>query len=352
VWCFNNYPNPNEPWNGWDRAYPGDEYVDWIGIDGYNWGTSQSWSGWQSFKEMLSDLVREISKKYPDKPVMIAEFGSAEDGGNKANWVKDIPSTLKVNMPQVKAIVLFDIRKEADWRTTSSKKAEEAYRSIFKDPYFLSSSEDLINVAVSRPPAEKPAAVAKRAKTPIAIDGDFTPFSGSVPIAMDSDVFLKEGSGWKGPKDLSAKIYLMWDDEFLYMYAKITDDFPLVNSKTDGNIWNGDAIEVAVPDYQIGFGTGDGMANKPSIWIWRKNKASEGKIMAAKTINPTGYILEAKVPWKEIGSIAPKAGGSIAFDIAVDDADQTWSRKQQFVWSGDYLYYKDPDVWGMLKFED
>jgi beta-mannanase len=352
IWCFNNYPNPDMPWNSWDRAYPGDEYVDWIGIDGYNWGTTQSWSGWQSFKEMLSDLVREVSKKYPDKPIMIAEFGSTEDGGNKANWVKEIPSTLRVNMPQVKAIVLFDIKKETDWRTTSSKNAEEAYKSIFKDPYFLSSSEGLINVAVAKVPAEKPVAVAKRTKMPIVIDGDFKPFSGSKPIVMDSDVFLKEGSGWKGPKDLSAKIYLMWDDEFLYMYAKITDNFPLTNSKTKGDIWNGDAIEVTVPDYQIGFGTGDGRANQPSIWIWRNNKPSSGKILAAKTLKPTGYVLEAKVPWKEIGSIAPKAGGSIGFDIAVDDADQTWARKQQFVWSGDYLYYKDPDVWGTLKFEE
>lgn len=352
IWCFNNYPNPDLPWNSWEKAYPGDEYVDWVGIDGYNWGTTQPWSGWQSFKEMSSDLVREVSKKYPNKPIMIAEFGSAEEGGNKANWVKEIPSTLRVNMPQVKAIVLFDIKKETDWRAASSKKAEEAYRSIFKDPYFLGSSEGLINMAVAKAPAEKPVAVAKRTKTPIVIDGDFTPFSGSVPIVMDSDVSLKEGSGWKGPKDLSAKIYLMWDNEFLYMYAKITDDLPLTNSKTNGDIWNGDAIEVTVPGYQIGFGTGDGRANKPIVWIWRNRKPSSGKILVAKTIDPTGYALEAKVPWKEIGSFTPKAGGNIAFDIAVDDADQTWARKQQFVWSGDYLYYKDPDVWGMLRFED
>ena len=30
-------------------TYPGDDYVDYISIDGYNWGTAQSWSGLEVF---------------------------------------------------------------------------------------------------------------------------------------------------------------------------------------------------------------------------------------------------------------------------------------------------------------
>ncbi|MGN6700450.1 MAG: glycoside hydrolase family 26 protein, partial [Thermomicrobiales bacterium] len=33
------------------EVYPGDNYVDWIALVGYNWGTSQSWSGWLSFAD-------------------------------------------------------------------------------------------------------------------------------------------------------------------------------------------------------------------------------------------------------------------------------------------------------------
>ncbi len=352
IWCFNNYSSPNTNWNDWEGTYPGDAYVDWIGIDGYNWGTTQSWSGWQSFTDMFRNQVRETSKKHPAKPVMIAEFGSAEEGGNKAQWIKDIPAALKISMNQVKAMVLFDLKKECDWRATSCQRTEDAYRAIFKDPYFLSSSEDLIETTAVQEPAEKPLAIAKKAVSPVNIDGNFAPFADVTPIVMDSDASLKEGTGWKGPQDLSAKIYMMWDSEFLYMYAKVTDNMPMVNSRTKGDIWNGDAIEMTVPNYQIGFGTGDGMANKPSIWIWQKNRNSSGQIMAAKSFDPTGYVLEAKLPWGEIVTIAPKTGDTMAFDIAVDDADQTWERKLQFVWSGDYLWYKDPDVWGRIKFEE
>ena len=353
IWCFNNYPNPDENWNDYDLAYPGDAYVDWIGIDGYNWGATQTWSGWQSFTDMFRNQIREVSRKHPGKPVMIAEFGAAEDGGDKAAWVKEIPSVLKISMKQVKAIVLFDIRKECDWRINSSKKAEEAYRSILKDPYFISSPEGIDKLSPENPFTEKKTALAKKAKKPVRIDGDFAPFSAGIPIVMDSDKFLKEGKTWKGPKDLSASIYLLWDETYFYMYAKVTDNMPMVNSRTNGDIWNGDGIELTFPGCQVGFGAGDGRANKPIIWIWQKKRSpAGGEIHVSRSLDPAGYILEAKVPWKELKATPPKAGEEIAFDIAVDDADETWERKTQFVWNGDFYFYKDPGVWGILKFEN
>jgi beta-mannanase len=351
IWCFNNYPNPDENWNTWDQAYPGDEYVDWVGIDGYNWGSSQSWSNWQSFKDLFRDQVREASKKYPDKPVMIAEFGSTEDGGNKAAWIKEIPNVLKTSMKQVKAIMLFDVKKECDWRSSSCKQTEDAYKAIFKDPYFLNSSTGFDTVkAVSLIPSVKKVAVAKKTLKPIKMDGVFTPFAQTTPIVLDSINNYQEGTKWKGWKDLSSKIYLMWDAQYLYVYAKVIDNMPLTNSKTKGEIWNGDGIEICMPGYQIGLGAGDGRANKPSIWIWQKNKASAGGQIFTKklTAQPSGYIIEAKIPWKEIGFFDPSKG-KVDFDIAVDDADTTWQRETQLVWSGDYLFYKDPDVWGELR---
>lgn len=353
IWCFNNYPNPDEEWNNYELAYPGENYVDWIGIDGYNWGTTQTWSGWQSFKDLFRDQIRETSKKHPTKPVMIAEFGCAEEGGDKAAWVKEIPAALKVSMKQVKSIVLFDIKKECDWRSTSCKKTEDAYKAILKDPLFISSSEGMASITLPITISAKKSIIAKKAPSPIKIDGDFTPFTNVTPIVMDNDSFLKEGTSWKGIKDLSGSVYLMWDEQYLYMYAKVTDTFPMTNSKTKGDIWNGDAIEIVLPGYQIGFGTGDGRANKPSIWIWQKRRSPNGgEIYASRMSDPTGHIIEAKVPWKEMGGVTPKAGTNIGFDIALDDADEKWERKAQLVWSGDYLFYKDPSIWGILEFQN
>ena len=299
IWCFNNYPNPDENWNDFELAYPGDDYVDWIGIDGYNFGTTQSWSSWQTFKDAFRDQIRATSKTHPTKPLMIAEFGCAEEGGNKAAWVKDILPALKVSMKQVKAVLLFDIKKEADWRANSSEKSAAAYKTLLKDQYFLSNPAG-IDTLTAVPQTTVRVVTAKKASSPIKINGNFSPFADAQPIVMDNQSYFQEGASWKGPQDLSAKIYLKWDAENLYLYAKVTDSFPMVNSKTKENIWNGDAIEMMVPGYQVGFGTGDGASNKPSIWIWQRKRSPAGaSIFVNKTAEPKGYILEASIPWKE-----------------------------------------------------
>jgi glycosyl hydrolase family 26 len=73
-------------------AYPGDDYVDFVGIDGYNWGTKVSW-GWQDFyaifQEGLCTLERETTK-----PILIAEVGSSEAGGDKARWIRDLMANI------------------------------------------------------------------------------------------------------------------------------------------------------------------------------------------------------------------------------------------------------------------
>ena len=64
--------------------FPGTEEVDWVGLDGYNWGTNREWSGWQSFREIFSEAYDLLTQLAPEKPFMIAEVGCAEEGGDKA----------------------------------------------------------------------------------------------------------------------------------------------------------------------------------------------------------------------------------------------------------------------------
>ncbi len=364
VWCFNNYPNPDEEWNDYKKAYPGDEYVDWIGIDGYNWGATQTWSGWQSFQEMLRDQVREAFKRYK-KPIMIPEFASTEIGGDKASWIKDILPSLKISMKQVKSLVWFNIKKETDWRITSSQKSDAAFKSIIKDPYFLTSAEDLINYTVPKIEEVKKIATAKRVTSVVKIDGKLNEWGKAIPANLKDRSLLQEGISWNGPQDLSGTIYIMWDSDNLYLAASVTDNYPLVNFKRRGDIWNGDAVEVCLStnpnadpkreafedgDFQIGFGTGDGKLNKPSIWIWQKKRSPEGsEIVVVK--KKGGYNLEAKIPWHSFTDFRPRAGTKVSFDVALDDADKD-IRKSQLVFSGDYAFYRDPSVWGILSFID
>ena len=137
VWCPNNFSTPYESWNQPELYYPGDDVVDWIGLDGYNWGASQSWSGWSSFYDTFNEIYNRF-KSYP-KPLMIGEFASTELGGNKGPWIRDVFFYTKLLYTRIKAITWFNINKETDWRVNSSLAALTAYQESVADPYYLSS---------------------------------------------------------------------------------------------------------------------------------------------------------------------------------------------------------------------
>jgi beta-mannanase len=367
VWAPMNYSFPDEPWNGWEKAYPGNDYVDWVGFDGYNWGTAQSWSDWQAFKYLFRDQVRRARRLWPDKPIMIAEFAASEKGGDKAAWIKEIPQYLKTSMRQIDAIVWFDLRKEADWRIDSTPQSLAAFKQIMKDPIFSATAEDLARLAIPSEKISKKVAYVGKAPEAVKLNGSLRDFKACQPIVMADASYFKEGLTWGGPKALSGKIYLMYDKEYLYLAADVTDRLPLMNSRERGDIWNGDAIELVFTtdqgadpkresfgrnDYQVGFGTGNGKDVKPSIWNWQRRRSPTGsEIFVKRADKPLGYIMEAKVPWSFFGSFVPEAGSKIGFDIALDDADRTGERERQLIWNGDYYFYKDPSVWGVLEFK-
>jgi len=111
-------------------VYPGDAYVDWVALDGYNWGSDAPWPGWHSFTSEFATSYDELVQ-LTNKPIMIAETASAEQGGDKAAWIRnaflnEIPS----RFPQLGAVVWFDELKEKDWRIDSSATALAAFRDV------------------------------------------------------------------------------------------------------------------------------------------------------------------------------------------------------------------------------
>jgi len=102
------------------EPYPGDDYVDWVGLDGYNWGTMQYWSRWQRFTEICGKSYSTLTKM-SRKPMMIPEIASAESGGDKATWIRNtFLQEVSAKYPRIKAVVWFHAKKETDWRINSS----------------------------------------------------------------------------------------------------------------------------------------------------------------------------------------------------------------------------------------
>jgi hypothetical protein len=108
--------------------WPGASYVDVLGLDGYNWGTGGSFR-WRSFRDIYSAQYQRLVSLAPHKPVWICEFGSKEPARNdgapvdrahsKAQWYSGMFTYLRHSATHVRAAVMFDVRKERDWRIGS-----------------------------------------------------------------------------------------------------------------------------------------------------------------------------------------------------------------------------------------
>ena len=72
---------------GPEAFWPGEAYVDWVAVDGYNWGASRTWSTWRSPESTLGPMVARLRALAPAKPVAVTETAStsaAADGDGPA----------------------------------------------------------------------------------------------------------------------------------------------------------------------------------------------------------------------------------------------------------------------------
>ena len=132
VWC----PNASAFNDGTaQQFYPGDDFVDWIAADGYNWAPGRPRDQYRSFLDIFQGFYGWASLK--NKPIMVGEFGVQErNPGDKAQWITDARETIKKDFPLLRAVVYFDNNKDYDWRLTTSDSALEAFRQMAEDPWF------------------------------------------------------------------------------------------------------------------------------------------------------------------------------------------------------------------------
>jgi hypothetical protein len=120
VFCPNADSVPAEPWNRIAAYYPGDDAVDVAGLDGYNWGTTQTlaangWeSRWRSFESIFAAPLSELKQVATGKPVGVFETSSASAGGNKEEWV--IAALGSARSLGLGTVIWFQVNKEIDWR--------------------------------------------------------------------------------------------------------------------------------------------------------------------------------------------------------------------------------------------
>ena len=127
VWCVNHTDN-----GGFmaEEYYPGDGYVDWVAIDGYNWGETQRWSNWEAPAGVYGDMIRRL-RAFTTRPLATPEYATtavATRGSNvaaKSQWIMDVHEYIRAQ--DVRMVAWFNEDKETDWAVFGGSGGDGTY---------------------------------------------------------------------------------------------------------------------------------------------------------------------------------------------------------------------------------
>lgn len=131
IWNPNEKSFPDFTWNAMEMYYPGNDYVDIIGLTGYNTGTYYNGETWRSFDEIYSSMYQKYQNMF-SQPLMITEFGSSSIGGDKAAWITDMFQQLP-KYPDIKVAIWWN---GCDWAVPGEVPAR---------PYWVNETEETSN---------------------------------------------------------------------------------------------------------------------------------------------------------------------------------------------------------------
>jgi len=151
TWFFHAdiYANPDKEWNKAKLYYPGDTYIDWIGVSLYGpQNTGEDY--WEKMSEILAERHQSITEISTTKPIALLEFGVTDNHplGSKSAWLQDAFETiLSGEYINFKAISYWHETWEeedgsvASIRIDSSQESLEMFREYAGNPRFENKPE-------------------------------------------------------------------------------------------------------------------------------------------------------------------------------------------------------------------
>ncbi|HEY6559214.1 MAG TPA: glycosyl hydrolase [Polyangiaceae bacterium] len=131
VWSMRSPSFPSRA----DDFYPGDDVVEWIGANAYNYGSTAEGTRWLSLRALVADFLSWAAPHR--KLLMLAEFGCSEEPGQparKADWLSEASSTLR-DLPEIRAAVYFTVP-GSESAVDTSPQTLAAFRALVHEPHF------------------------------------------------------------------------------------------------------------------------------------------------------------------------------------------------------------------------
>ena len=181
------------------------------------------------------------------------------------------------------------------------------------------------------------------------IDGKLDDFAAAKPITVTYDMHSQYGlEVADGPKDNTAIFYPMYDDKFVYIGVKVTDDIVMFE-KSGSDIWNSDAVEIWLGGLQFGVSISveDGLV---TVADW---KGSGVATTAALIKTAEGWNAEIKLSIADLAGadVAVGKGLSIPFAVGINDQDVSDAgREMQNYFPTDWTH-SVPDTFAIATFK-
>jgi hypothetical protein len=183
------------------------------------------------------------------------------------------------------------------------------------------------------------------------VDGDLSDWQAVPAITLDRPDQAKYVRSWRGPQDLSAWIYLVWDDEALSLAARVRDD---MHNPKDILLLGFDMdlgereFGLEADDLKLRIEPHD--EKRPSFHVEHGNidRGYEPSALVTRVEGDMTYY-EARFEWKTLFGEVPEPGKTIGFSVAlidVDTATRFWDGYLQ--WTYGFVEDHDAAAWGKL----
>lgn len=195
-----------------------------------------------------------------------------------------------------------------------------------------------------------------------AVDGDFSEWS--LDSYQVTSVVYGAGN-WVGSSDLSGSVMIGWNEDNLYLAARVVDDH-YVQEASGLILYQGDSLEIQLDadlpddfevrslnsdDYQIGISPGTGAAGEnPEAFLWNpiELRGSRSQVLTGARQTDEGYDIEVAIPWSVLNT-TPEAGKTYGFTFSISDNDADGERVQETMISlVPTRRLTDPTSWGNL----
>ena len=190
------------------------------------------------------------------------------------------------------------------------------------------------------------------------IDGDVSEWGDRAWLRVeDSEQFCQTGTPSGGFSPVRFETVAAYDNENLYLAARVWDDVLIPGSLSPSGVWTGDAFELYfsgadqdAPGRGPGYLAADkriGLAyGQENLVMLPSGAPCADAIVRVRQTND-GYTLEAAIPFRSLGGYRPTLHGEIGLDFAVVDVDQVGGPLRRLIWSGSCAVLTDPCEMGV-----